>query len=583
MVAGTFTLVAVVLWAISLPRVDASRVNGLGLISVIGPTFLVAVGCLNTAFVITVSSGRSRVLTAIQVACLVVMLYTVASIVEPEPAYFTAYLHAGFANYIASHGTTLPLLDARFNWPGSFALAAMVTRTTGIGDAVYLIRWAPLFFEVLSFAPLWVIVSSATPVAAARWSAVWLFYLSNWVAQDFLSPQAVNFFLYLVVMATLLHWLRRSAGEPRPGRLGQVRGWLAGDGGGEEVAGRRLQLSNFQRRAALVCVVVIAASITVSHQATPIFLILSLAALVLSRRLSARRLPLLVGIMFLAYLSFGAEDFWRGHMNLLVGGLGRVGSNVSANVGNRIKGSSLHRYIIYLRIALPLSVLALATFGFLRARARGRRSGLWVVLALAPWALVAFQSYGGEAVLRAYLFSLPFLCVLAVGGFPAAVESPGRSPKIAAGAAALALLSILSVGFIGARYGNEQFEQVPSSELHAVQWVYAHAQRGSMMIAASRNLPWRYQQLDTYTYVPPDDAILSSSVTVISYMKTRSQAPFFISTNSQQVFGEELYGLPPKWLDRLDRRLEQSGQVKVVFREGDARVYTLYGSMSELP
>ena len=56
------------------------------------------------------------------------------------------------------------------------------------------------------------------------WLAVWVFYLGNWVGQDYFSPQAFAYLLYLMLLAILVTWMR-PAGWPglacaRPARRG---------------------------------------------------------------------------------------------------------------------------------------------------------------------------------------------------------------------------------------------------------------------------------------------------------------------------------------------------------------------------
>ena len=45
------------------------------------------------------------------------------------------------------------------------------------------------------------------------WTALWLFCLGDWVGQDYFSPQACAYFLYLVVIAVSLRWYS-SSGVP---------------------------------------------------------------------------------------------------------------------------------------------------------------------------------------------------------------------------------------------------------------------------------------------------------------------------------------------------------------------------------
>ena len=93
--------------------------------------------------------------------------------------------------------------DARFSWPGTFSLGAVLAGFTGVNTVDFL-RWAPLVFELLYLPPLLVIARCSGVGVRAGWLGVALFYATNWIDQDYFSPQALNYLLYLVVLATVL-------------------------------------------------------------------------------------------------------------------------------------------------------------------------------------------------------------------------------------------------------------------------------------------------------------------------------------------------------------------------------------------
>ena len=54
--------------------------------------------------------------------------------------------------------------------------------------------------------PLWL------RCAAVVWLAIWLFYLMDWIGQDYLSPQAFGLFLFLVAIAVITRWFAAGDG-----------------------------------------------------------------------------------------------------------------------------------------------------------------------------------------------------------------------------------------------------------------------------------------------------------------------------------------------------------------------------------
>jgi hypothetical protein len=75
-------------WALSLHRIDPDTIGATGLVSVLPATALVPLAALTVSF--CVNLGRRRTpgwVLGLHVVALVVMLYSVTAIVEPEPAF----------------------------------------------------------------------------------------------------------------------------------------------------------------------------------------------------------------------------------------------------------------------------------------------------------------------------------------------------------------------------------------------------------------------------------------------------------------------------------------------------------------
>src|SRR4030095_14512228 len=94
----------------------------------------------------------STLVLAVHLIGLVMLLYGAPGFLEQEPRFATAWLHVGDTGQLLDRGVSAPEIDARFNWPGFFAVAAAVTGAGGLKSALALIRWAPVFF-VLRYLP----------------------------------------------------------------------------------------------------------------------------------------------------------------------------------------------------------------------------------------------------------------------------------------------------------------------------------------------------------------------------------------------------------------------------------------------
>ena len=86
--------------------------------------------------------------------------------------------------------------------------------------------------------------------------------------------------------------------------------------------------------------------------------------------------------------------------------------------------------MLYLRVGFAAVVLTLAGAALLRRRRRGIDDRVALVLTCVPFLALGLQNYGGEILLRVYLFALPAASVLAAYLF-----FPGTDPGPAAGQA----------------------------------------------------------------------------------------------------------------------------------------------------
>lgn len=562
---------AAALWLYALPRVDLHRLSDIGLITALPAPFFLAVAVLTLGFFREVMrpAPRPLVLWAHLIAA-VVFLHGVTGAVEPVPRFSTSWIHAGFTKQMADSNAALPLLDARFSWPGFFAAAGLVQRVAGLESALWFVRWAPVLLDLAVLLPVAVLVRVAAVPDRARWTALWLFCVGNWVGQDYFSPQALNYFLYLTLLAVLLRYYRPAGGGVRLPVLSRIPSL-------EEPPA----VTTPRARAALVVVMVgLAAASTVSHQLTPFAMAVAAGALVAGGRCTLRLLPVLFAVMAVAWLSFAAEPYWVGHLADVTGGVGKLGSSLQSGVSDRLDGSAGHVFVLRLRMVVTVGLWALAAVGVVRS-IRGNGGVPWphVLLAGAPLTLVALQSYGGEILLRVYLFSLPFAALLAaLAFFPS--EGAGRRRDPAKAVAAVTACSLLATAaFLVIRYGNERFESFTADEVAAADWLSRNAAPKSQLVALNPQVAWRDHDIATFTYLGQiDHRHLDEAEEILSYLTPRSGADgYLLMTRSQEAYGEMAQGEPPGWTAEIERMLVGTGEAQVVFRNDDATVIRRLG------
>ncbi|MFJ8428811.1 lipopolysaccharide biosynthesis protein [Streptomyces sp. NPDC094021] len=556
--------------ALRLGEGDLDRMGGLGLVSVLPWPTLAGAALLVVVFAGLLGQRReNRALLLVTLVVTVVSLHALPAVIETEPRFATAWQHLGFLDYIDRTGSAVPDLDARWSWPGFFAVAAFVGRACGVTDFTEVIRWWPTAIQLAYLAPMLLLVRSVRADWRARWTGVWLFVLCGWVGQDYFSPQGFTFLLYLLFTAILLVWFRPpralTAG-PRPGETEPPP------------ADRR------GRTVLLLLLLGLYAATVPAHQLTPFVMLGVLAALVLLRRCELRGLPLLCAVLAAVWLGFMAEPYWSGHFDDLFGGIGGIGGNVSTSVSGRIRGGDpTHQLVLYTRVLLAAAVLALACWGWWRRRLHRYRERSLPVLTFVPFLGFGMQSYGGEMALRVFMFAVPGAALLgALALFPRP-SGPGRRPVLAPVAALLAGLLLMG-GFLVARWGNEPFERTRPGEVAAMNWVYAHDRPTVRLLWPSNDtvndvtpsLPWGARDMERVDYVPTlapaDPARVSGLVTALKEAGPRS----YLMVNESQVTYLRLdAGYPAAWGTRLTRSLDARPELTKVLVNADVTVYAL--------
>ena len=394
----------------------------------------------------------------------------------------------------------------------------------------------------------------------------WLFILTNWVGQDYFSPQALAYFIFLACIAIVLIGLHR-AGRPMGDRL--LRGLISRIGSPRRLNSQRL--TSTQQIGLMAIAMLASIALSMEHQLTPVTLVVDLIALCIARQTSGRFLTAAVFLSVLVWVSYGAYYYWEYHLFLrLLGGGGAQA--VQTTVGSRIVGSRAHEVVVYERILFALAVWGVAALGTLRGVLRRAPVSLSaLILAFVPFLTLAVQSYGGEATLRIYLYTLPFMLIAAVGGLADMFPRHRLFTVLV-----VAVISTLIVPFLLiARFGNEQFEQVTAGDVAPVTYAYSTALPGASIWALAPNGVWGYQGLAKYSY-PVVTLPNYRSIDVEGLIKSIGRNPqgsYLLITPGQISYAIVNLGAPRDWGARLEARLAKNPDFRLLYRRFGGRLY----------
>jgi hypothetical protein len=473
-VADLLLPASLALWALGVDRAHPAALGPYGLPAALPIVFYAGLAL----FVVSAGSELARRRPSVwrmsvHAVALVVMLYGTAPLVYQEGRYSWLYKTIGVVQYVNAHGQLNTHIDIYQNWPGFFALAAWFGKVAGVASPLAYAKWAQLVFELAALPVLYLIYATLSLTVRQRSLALLLYCASNWIGQDYFSPQALGTLLSLGIMAIALRWLlTNNSYENHPDQASvpaahPSRGW-------------RVMPAP---RMAMFCVilVLIYSVLTFTHELSPYMLIVQLGALVVARLLRPRWLPLVLAAIAVGYL-LPRFSFVNSHYGLLKS-IGSFFSNAtppSFNVGP-VPGSQL--LVERSADVLSISMVGLAVVGAWLYRRSGRALRGLVCLAFSPVILLVVHGYGSEGILRVYLFSLPWTAALAA---MALAGKPGGHRAAHAGRTALRVslaFGLILALFFPAFFGDDGFNNMPEPEVTTVTSFLNNAPAGPVYCA----------------------------------------------------------------------------------------------------
>ena len=560
---------------VSCSEVRTPVTSDYGLVAVMPRAFWLWLAVLTVVMLVALNVRRvSWQLMCVLQLCLCLFVYLVPTLITDVPRTEVAWRHLGISSSLLGSGQVDPSIDAYFNWPGFFAGLGALLETAGM-DPQTVALWAPLVNGVLWLAGVALVVRALTTDVRHRWLAMWIFTLTNWIDQDYLSPQAFAFFLYLVIIALLLTTL---AAEPTArlrtaiGRSGVTRGldyWWR--------TRRPSEPDGALRVAGVLLVVFLAMVMVASHQLTPFALVAAVVLLTIAGRTWATRLGVVTCLAVVLWLTTAAASYLAGHPVLFQD---QVGGGTSADLAARLEGSPGHTAVVHVRTLFTAAVWALAGVGAFRLWRRRTLDWRGVLLFVVPFTLVPANSYGGEMLLRATLFAAPFTAYLAA----AAVLPRGRKTYQPAGLWAVAVLFVaMSVALFTSRYGNARFDMFTENEVKGSEAMYSMAEPGNVLIAGAHPTPWRFRDYGRFRHstltelCPPGRSLVSCYPDILARAARESSGALLLLNRANEA-AMEMQGIyTPEQLTDFEDLLRQDDRAVLVYENPDVKIYRIAG------
>ena len=563
--------IAAILWAYSLATFDRTRLESLGdlgLAALLPWTFYAAIVVLLLSFVLLMRKNAPSVpLVLAHFGLLIAAWHATPALLYGLPRYPFTYKHIGIAAYIQQHGSIDPNIDAYFNWPAFFAFTALVSDLAGGNALIGLATWGPVAMNVLVVAAMVMLLRAFSDDIRVIWIGIWFLLLSNFVGQDYFAPQSFAYVLHLAVLGIYVTYFTvRSARKPAVSS-GETL---------EPSTETRVSHGGWTKAAVLLIVIVLFSAIVASHQLTPFMTLASIAMLMVLGFGRARLVLVIMASILGAWFTYMAHTYFAGHLQELLASVGRLATNLrlaSAVLSVPTEGStsSQRALVLGVRQLFALFVALLAFSGWLRRLRMGWRDRVPVLLLLVPALMVALQPYGGEIIMRIYLFAVPFLALFAAYLF---FPGPAGSLRRGGSLALFAVTCVMASGMAISYYGNESINFISAKEFTTLEHLYAAAPSGSLVVTPTRNAPIRHARYAEFDYAHLDELAFASelepataSADELAALLTSKERPaaYLLITRSQ-IAATRLFGVLPEvdWAE-LSQRLARSSRFEVVY------------------
>lgn len=420
---------SVVLWVAAVTALQRTTEFGeFGLLASAGGVLLAAaMVCAATGFGVAIA-GRRLVCAAAAILLVILIQRVTVVLITEIPIYTWTYKHIGLVDYIIRNSALAPAaVDIYNQWPGFFTVMAWFSSVSGL-DPVHIAHWFGPVVHVLMAVLTGSLARGLGLSPRAALLAAMATELLNWVGQDYFAPQATGLVMAIACLALLAH----SKQHP-------VAGYVS------------------------VGVFVV---LVPTHQLTPVWLCACAVALAIFRQIRPLWLPVMYAAAVGAYLVPRLDQVRRYGMF--------TGSNPLANSSSNVPtwGSDgrVFTMLVDRSLSATMWILALVCVVII-----WRRVGMpWAaaIIAFSSMMLLGGQSYGGEAIFRVFLYSLPGCAVLIAAVAASAFDLSGIRRRATLGA--VWLVSVVAiVASMQGYFGGWSYVTMTRTQLEQSRWLLA--------------------------------------------------------------------------------------------------------------
>lgn len=469
------TSLSVLLFTYSMLKFAQSelRFDDFGLFSFFPLNYFIAIFTLTISFIISLYIyPKSGYLLIFQTLELISFLFLAPLLVEGTPRFTSSFIIGGEIDYVLRNSFLDPELIGYHNWPGAEIFGATFILLTNSSLDV-LLSFTPFISQIIYFFIVYSLFNKVFNNIKV-WVSCWVFFISNWLNQDYFSPQNMAFFLYLIILFFLF----------------------------------KLVIENKHKMENKFNIIITFLALVTTHVLTPFILLLNMlfVTLINGMRKSNNKFLSLVFVLFIIYLSwevYGAVFMFPKLIHSLIGAVDLELTREATE--NRISsGSSQHLYVVQFRIFNAFLLYLAALIGLI-SRFKEIKDVIpftMILLITSTLGLFGAGGYGGEILIRIMLFSLIPLSYFIAQNYD------NKLTKIV-----LIIFLIVSPFFhIIGHYGSETIDYTAPDDLKGANFFFAHAPLNDSSITCHfdelRAIKYieKFKQYDFNSFTTGDDS-----------------------------------------------------------------------------
>ncbi|WP_106816142.1 hypothetical protein [Microbacterium timonense] len=555
---ATILVIAIAAWAIALPSLRDAPWNLFGLVPAASPLFPLSIALVSIGFCVAIAVGAMRT-AVVSLVATVLMMRLPTAVSTDAPLYSWTYKHFGPIDYIQRFGAVDVTADIYHNWPGAFSFIAWVNTITG-SETIVIAQWFTVGSQLAFTAAVFFLARTYGLTNPTALVAAFGAHVANWVGQDYLSPQAIAFALGIVVVALVL-------ASPRS----RAAAWVA---------------------------VPIFAAIVVTHQLTPYWLLAAVFVLTLLGRVRPRYLIVIFAAIALGYLLM--------HLNV-VSQFGRLlnfdllNNVLTPSARNEVLGHPSIAQVANswaarsITAVVWISTAVIVVGQLIRRRSEWRTVVVPAVVAFSPALILLAQGYGGEALFRVFLYSIPGCMLMIAPALTRVLRGAIPRARRTAQVAATALVALVALASIQTSYGGWFANLVTPESVRLTTEVLKEEDPSTLTIGVAPGAPGRLvaeyvdfvranEQFDSgidmwLTSWPGwenEEFADPRRVTRLTDSLVWEQRPALIVITEQMRAYSAYYGtLPEGALDRFESILEDDPRWVLSYASDETLVYRL--------